>query len=303
VYCESLRSVNNANNNNGTSGTPQPTNSTDNRVNAVATQTFTLLIFQWEDSFLCLNELYVQAFIRGNPAPVTPATVTGTPTANPIPATVPTAGTGNAAAATPQPYVFWNNRQGICKLVPLSQLRAAFTSCRPKKIVALEFPINLFDVMFSEIFGNQPPGSFHYHVVGGLDSNSQGSNFLQWRIKEAWKLLNPQAPVPQVFLKRVQALIAQFEEIATAQQEAQPRIEQDQPRTGQVLTLIAKIETFIEKDLPVSAQAEVPSSQAQSRNGQVQILIAQTEARIEQAQPENIQAQDQSSGAEMKGKL
>jgi hypothetical protein len=67
--------------------------------------------------------------------------------------------------------------RGIRWLVPLSQLKSAFTSCRPLRIYAMQVCHDTFDVMYNEIFPNASEPS-SYHVVGALDSNSQGSNFL-----------------------------------------------------------------------------------------------------------------------------
>jgi hypothetical protein len=309
--------VNGVNNNRWvptTAGVQQPTNLTNNRVNTVAGNVFTVIVFVWKDSFLCLIERYVSDFIL-------PAAGAAAPTPT-------TAGVPAPATVNPPGHVFWNNGQGICRLVPVSQLKGAFTSCRPLRIHAISLSNNIFDVMFQEIF---KLANTNYTVVGGLDSETQGSNYLQWRIKEAHKqqirrdvilqgavilhalLRRPQQSQPQqqqtrdaslqtsieatqtqaeTETKKVQALIAKFEEIAQAQHEAPPRIEQAQPETKGVQSLIKKTNAFIEQTLMgSSAKAEVQSSQTPFRLGQVQTLIAQTEAQIKQAQAQ-AQAQD-----------
>jgi hypothetical protein len=156
----------------------QPTNPLNNRVSQTAPnkRLQTLILFIWQDSYLCLSEPFVPLFIKGETSAVEDKEVE------------------ENAALEAKPYVFWNNGQGICRLVALSQLKTAFTSCRPQRIHAIQVKEPLFDEMFQEIFGAQTtdPKEPKYCVVGGLDSNSKGSNFLQWRIKEAFYQLNPE---------------------------------------------------------------------------------------------------------------
>lgn len=149
----------------------------------------TLIIFIWKDSFLCLREEFVPHFVRGNTE-------------------VPRDSEDEEVASLEaKPYVFWNNGQGICRLVPLSQLKAAFTVCRPLRIHAIQVFNNTFDTMFDEIFDQQNKDArADYYVVGGLDSNTQGSNFLQWRIKKAWRVVQQQQQ-PQQAQAQAQAQV------------------------------------------------------------------------------------------------
>jgi hypothetical protein len=145
---------------------------------AAHTSLITLIVFIWKDSFLSLREEFVPHFVKGD--------VTEVPRDPEDEET---------ASLEAKPFVFWNNGQGVCRLVPLSQLKAAFTACRPIRIHALQVRPDLLSRMFDEIFGDQnKEARSSYHVVGGLDSNSQGSNFLQWRIKEEWKVVQQQQP-------------------------------------------------------------------------------------------------------------
>jgi len=138
----------------------------------------TLIIFIWNNSFLCLEETFVPDFIKGDTTEV-PRDPEDE----------------EMASLEAKPYVIWNNGGGICRLVHLSQLKKAITD-PPLKVHAIQVPAKLLnETMFNGIFGQQNviAGSAH-HVVGGLDSNSRGSNYLEVTINEAWKQFQRQYP-------------------------------------------------------------------------------------------------------------
>jgi hypothetical protein len=180
-----------------------------------------VILFIWKDSYLCLSEHYVQEFKKGATSPLIDKE-------------------DEEAALLEKPYVFWNNGQGICKLVSLSNLKAAFSACRPLRVYSIQLPFTIFDEIFQEIFGDQTADSKQsYYVVGGLDSNSQGSNFLQWRIKEAYKQaqLAPQQQarqLPQAQLAQQQAQ-QQAQQLQQQAQLAQQQAQQQQAQQAQQL--------------------------------------------------------------------
>jgi hypothetical protein len=165
----------------------------------------TLIVFIWKDSFLCLREEFVPAFVKGD---------TTKESRDPE--------DEEMAPLEAKPYVFWNSGQGICRLVPLSQLKGAFTACQPLRIHAIQVFDNLFnETMFEEIFRQKDENEkLSYHVVGGLDSNSQGSNFLQWRIKEAWTQVQRQQPQQAQMQAQAQAQVQARAALAPAQVQA-----------------------------------------------------------------------------------
>jgi hypothetical protein len=130
----------------------------------------TVILFCWKDSCLTLQEDYVKHFL----GPDVPQQ-TSTLDSNALPEN--------------GPVIFWNDGRGVCRLVPLRDLKKAFNSCRPIAIKAIKVPHDLFRTMFGEMFKTVEAGKT-YHVVGGLDSNSAESNFLQVRVMKAGLLLS-----------------------------------------------------------------------------------------------------------------
>jgi hypothetical protein len=124
----------------------------------------------WSDSSLILDADHVYAFINNNRQPGTGNTTQ--------PATGNT--TQPVAGNTEILVVLWNNGEGVCRLVPLEQLQPAYNNSRPQKIRHMKLPLNAFDIVFTEIF-NQQPGA--YRVVGALDSNASNNNFLRQKFE------------------------------------------------------------------------------------------------------------------------
>jgi hypothetical protein len=114
--------------------------------------TISIVTMIWNDSSLLLHASYAALFISEE----------------------------NATSGNEDRLVLWNNGQGVCRLVPLTQLKPAFNGSRPREIRHYKVPTDAFNVVFQEVFGQQPGA---HRVVGALDSNSTGSNFFRARFE------------------------------------------------------------------------------------------------------------------------
>jgi hypothetical protein len=141
----------------------------------------TVVMFCWKDCCLSLQEDHIQHFLG------VPNIATNSVQSDPV---------NQSVLPETDAFVFWNNGEGITRLVPLKMLKQAFKPCRPLSVQSTQVPHDLFSTMFGEIFGIIEGGKT-YRVVGGLDSISARSNFLQTRVQNAGILLSKANPVPK----------------------------------------------------------------------------------------------------------
>eukprot|EP01087_Luapelamoeba_hula_P001572 TRINITY_DN1128_c0_g1_i2.p1 TRINITY_DN1128_c0_g1~~TRINITY_DN1128_c0_g1_i2.p1 ORF type:complete len:422 (-),score=104.31 TRINITY_DN1128_c0_g1_i2:1421-2686(-) len=80
-------------------------------------------------------------------------------------------------------HVMWNNKDGICRVMPLQAMIRGWRRCTPQFVfLSQRNEDGLFDTLFREVFPNNLDRLPHFNLVGAVDSCSTSSRALEQRL-------------------------------------------------------------------------------------------------------------------------